>query len=296
MTTASPTDALQAKLRDFLRTGIVVSDDVMHAIDATVSSRDAKALAALLSDPSDCEADTVLELMFYPEPALQEDIEPVLTAHFFTAADADAIAGSLARETIRVPVTLPHGRGVMAVPATKDLLRRMMERLHIDRQLHPVLSEALAHRVTEPEHLLRLRVMLRNHPRPVSDAAAGILKEWIFQMHGKSPRFFAAFRFLLEFLDYAPPGADLYFLLMKEKAALVQELARAEKSRAALRHHHVEALMLRGMSLFCVDRAELQKKIVLIDHICLALFGKTEIMEDPDVVETSVPADTGAAG
>jgi len=285
-----PPHDLSEKIAALLEQGVSVTDDVMHAIDATFSAHNAGELIGILSDPSNCEADAIFELIFYPDQTFQETIEPFLMARSFAPEDVELIVRSLALKNLTVTVLLPHGRGLMKVPVTESILRQLVLRLNIERQIDLRLVSALARGVTEPAYHMRLRVFLRNCRREFSDAALDFLRSWIEKMYAKSPHFEKAFRFLLEFFDYATPETDIYQLLMKEKGALVQQIARAEKCEAALQTHHVEALMLRGMPILCVDIDDIRKKIVLIDHICLSMFGKTEMLDHPDIIERAIPS------
>lgn len=279
---------LSDEISRLLRKGIFLGDAVMHAIDATFSAQNADALINLLNDPSNCDADAILELIFYPDQTFQETIEPLLMARSYASTEVDAIARSIILQDLEISVFLPRQRGRMKIHLTEPILRQLLRRLNIDRQIDPHLSEVLTRRVTEPEDLLRFRVLLRNRPKAFSALAGDFLTAWIEKMYGKSPYFEKAFRFLLDFLDYAAHQTDIYQLLMKEKGALVQQIARAEKFEAALRSHHMETLMLRGMPRLCVDAADLHKKCVLIDHICLSMFGKTEMMDLSDGVAAAI--------
>ena len=61
----------------------------------------------------------------------------------------------------------------------------------------------------------------------------------------------------------------------------LQSIDQAEKSEQALEKSSVEALMLKGMTILSINTAEARKKIVLIDHICISIFGKTELFGYP---------------
>lgn len=280
--------ALIEKIAELLQGGIVLSADVMHAIDATFSTQSANELSEILYDPFNCEADAIFELIFYPDLNFQEKIEPVLMSQSVSLIDEDPIARALARKNLRVPVILPHKRGLMTIDMTESIIQQLLMRLHIDRKIDPRLENALANRVAESAAHHRLRVLLRNCRKPFPDAACDFLMQWIEKMYGTSPYFDEAFRFLLDFFDYAAPEKDIYMLLMKEKKALAHHIDRAEKSETALRSNHVEALMLRGMPLLCINVADVRKRIVLIDHICLSIYGKTDMLDMPNRIATAI--------
>jgi hypothetical protein len=111
-------------------------------------------------------------------------------------------------------------------------------------------------------------------------------------MHGKSFLFDDAFIFLLDFFEYADPGEDIYKALMREKKAILKSMARSEKNEKALSTHSAEVLMLRGVHLLSVDTGEARRKVTLIDHICINLFGKTEMFGMAPPEERTISAET----
>jgi hypothetical protein len=139
------------------------------------------------------------------------------------------------------------------------------------------LAETLSRFITDASENIRIRVLLRNCRSEFSDPACAFLCTCIENMYTVSPYFWNVLTFLLNFFDYADPEADIYLSLMEEKKAVLQSIAQAEKTEHALNHQCVEALMLKGINILSINIADAREKIVLIDHICISIFGKTEL-------------------
>ncbi len=279
---------LGKKISELIQNGILITDEVMHYIDSTFSNPSVQELRRILSDPSNCEADTVFELIFYPDLPLQEKIEPILTSGNYNEKDIEPAVRYLSQKKITVPVTFPDQRGTLSLQPTDSIIRQLLVRLNITQQLDPRLSEALSRYVTDTTENLRIRVMLRNCRTKFSDSICDFLCACFKKMYAASPLFWSVFRFLLNFLDYADPKADIYSCLMEEKKAVLQSIDHAEKSEQALKHNSVEALMLKGMTILSINIADARQRIVLIDHICISIFGKTELYGIMDPIETPV--------
>ncbi len=265
------------KISALIRSGITISNDVMHYIDSTFSNPSIEDFARILSDPSNCETETVFELIFYPDLQMQEKIESFLINKTYSKNDIKSAASYLSQKKMTVPVAFPDQRGPLFVRPTDSTIRQFIARLNITRQIDARLVETLSSFVTDTPENLRIRVRLRNCRSEFSDPVCAFLCAFIENMYTSSPYFWNALIFLLNFFDYADPKADIYLSLMGEKKAVLQSIAQAEKTEQALKHHCVEALMLKGVNILSINIADARKKIVLIDHICISIFGKTEL-------------------
>ncbi len=269
--------ALGDKISDLIRYGITISNDVMHYIDSTFSNPSIEEFARILSDPSNCETDTVFELIFYPDRQIQEQLESSLKTKYYDADDVNSAISYLLQKEMTVPVTFPDQRGTLSVLLPDSTIRQFMVRLNITRQINARLVETLSRFVTDESENLRIRVLWRNCRAEFSDSVCAFLCTCIEKMYTASPYFWNAVKFLLNFFDYADPEADIYLGLMQEKKTILHSIGQAEKSEKALESNNVEVLMLKGVNILAINIADARKKIVLIDHICISIFGKTEL-------------------
>ena len=268
---------LGEKVSELIRNGITLTNDVMHYIDSTFLTPSAEALNRILADPSDCEAETLCELIFYPDRQMQLKLEPALTENSYDEADVESAVSYLVQQKKDIVVCFPDARGSLLLPLTDSVIRPLLARLKITQKLDPGLLTTLSRVIPDGSEILRIRVLLRNCRRQFSDSEYSFLCTCIERMYATSVFFANAFTFLLDFFEYTEPGQDIYDGLMQEKKALLKSIAQAEKNEKALEKNNVEVLMLQGVHILSIDMAQARKKIVLIDHICISIFGKTEL-------------------
>ena len=63
------------EIKKILSKCIDQSDDVVHYIDSTFSNPTVKDLEAILADDANCEKDSLMELLFFPDESLQIQLE-----------------------------------------------------------------------------------------------------------------------------------------------------------------------------------------------------------------------------
>ncbi len=88
-----PSNDLGEKILELIRIGIMIDDEVMHYIDSTFSDPSIEEFERILSDPSNCETETVFELIFYPDIQMQEKIEPILKTNNYSSDDIASATG-----------------------------------------------------------------------------------------------------------------------------------------------------------------------------------------------------------
>jgi len=277
MTTQPPAHGLGKKILELILNGITMDDDVMHYIDSTFSNPSVEEFARILSDPSNCETETVFELIFYPDMKIQEKVESILKTNNYSAEDAESTICYLLKKKMTIPITFPDQRGTLTAHPTDSSIRQFMARLNITKQIAQRLDKTLSRVVTDEPDNLQIRVMLRNCRTQFSDPVCNFLCICIGKMYAESAYFWNAFTFLLNFFEYTDPAKDIYFSLTGEKKKLLKNIEQAEENEQALAKNSVEALMLKGVSILSINIADARKKIVLIDHICISIFGKTEL-------------------
>lgn len=268
---------LGEKIAELIRNGITLTDDVIHYIDSTFLTPSAEALSRILADPSNCEAETLCELIFYPDRQMQLTIEPALTEASYNEADVESAASYLMQQKQDIAVYFPDARGSLLLPLTDSVIRQLLSRLKITQKPDPRLVATLSRVIPDESEILKIRVLLRNCRRQFFDSECSFLCACIEKMYATSVFFADAFLFLIDFFEYAEPGQDIYDRLMQEKKTLLKSIAQAEKNEKALEKNNVEVLMLQGVPILSIDIAQARKKTVLIDHICMSIFGKTEL-------------------
>jgi len=268
---------LGEKIADLFQEGITISDDVMHYIDSTFSNPSLTEFSRILSDPSNCDTEPVFELIFYPDLQMQEKIESILITKTYTKTDIESAVSYLAQKQIPVPVVFPDQRGTLSILLTDSIIRQFIIRLNLTKQMDARLVETVSRCIADESENLKIRVMLRNCRTNFSNPIIIFLCTYIKKIYPASAYFWTGFIFLLNFFDYTDSATDMYSSLMREKKTILHSIEQAEKTEQALKANNVESLMLKGISLLAINIADARKKIVLIDHICISIFGKTEL-------------------
>ena len=268
---------LGEKISELIQNGIILTDDVLHYIDSTFLNPSIETLNRILVDPSNCEAETVAELIFFPDLNMQKKLESTLNKNYYNETDVESAISYLLQKKIAVAVTFPDNRGSLRIRMTDSTIRQFMARLKITKKMNVRLLETMSRVIPDKSENLQIRVMLRNCRIQFSDTVISFLCACIEKMYSASDFFAEAFAFLLNFFEYTEPGQDIYHHLMQEKKIILNSIEQAEKNEKAMAVNNIEILMLKGVHILTVDMADARKKMVLIDHICISMFGKTEL-------------------
>lgn len=266
---------LAQTLTAILTKGIPLTPTVLQFMESTLGITTPSELEDLAAADTDGQADSLIELIFFPDEPLQVQVEPILSQEQFTPEDQKKILTHLLDTLPRAAVLFPEHSQKAHIPLPESAARKFLERLKISKQLH----EDLVHAVTRhmaPDHALLVRVKLRNAPFLHTAGNISFLCDY-FKAFGPRPGdFFSFFDFTLGFLQELPPAAPIYPALMKKKESCYQNLKKAEKFEQQLEKYNIETLMLRGIRTPCINMDDMKARIDIIDRIALAVFNKIE--------------------
>jgi hypothetical protein len=272
MCTESSAAYIAAKVREILERGMDLSPETLRFIDGTFSDPSAAEVEATLEDDASVERDSLLELLFSPDEALQIELENLLAIQHRANPDAEEVAARLAMAPLAVIFRFPGGRGELKVALTPRLARRLTSELRITRNLPAPAAEVIDVNFTGRARQ-RLRVMIRNARFDFTAANTEFLCALIprLDVHGDDGR--KCFAFALELLAEIGESEDIYAKLVARKKWLARALHHNQRQREHLAQANVETLLSRGERLTWVDEAETRSQIGFIDRICLAVFG-----------------------
>ena len=74
----SKNNQVAEKIIAILQNGLTLGEDTQHFIDSTFSNPSVSELEEILQDDSNCERDSLLELLFFPDESLQLQFEPLI--------------------------------------------------------------------------------------------------------------------------------------------------------------------------------------------------------------------------
>jgi hypothetical protein len=272
--TSSPAAArLADTLRTILAHGLDITPDTLRFIDATFSPPSAAGLAAILKDDDAPECDSLLELLFAPDEALQIELEDWLSLPAREPLASEAVVAALILAPLTVGFRFPDGRGTLAVALTPHLARRLVDGLRIDRELPPQVAEVIACAVPG-RCRQRVRVMLRNARFDFTPAHGEFLCTLIRQLDFQTEEDRAGFAFALELLAEVPAAADIHAALAARKQWLAKAWHHGRRLREQLAEANFETLRSRGQRLTWVDEALVRRHMDHVDRICVAVYGR----------------------
>jgi len=284
------------RIVDALNAGGDLGDDDLEFIDVSLFPPDPEELAAFLSNDENSERDTLLDLIFYPDQALQIDLEPLLEAGRFSPADEKRILEGLLDADIDVPVRMPNGRELVRLRLPEFIKYRYLDRLNVAWQPHTDVVAAIDDQVSAPLRPV-VKVRLRNTGLRLESGQALFLGRFFTRMDDGHPDYLACLDLVLSLLDEKKGAVEVYRLLVDYKRTCFRCLQQARRFETLLRRSNMETLMLQGIRPPQESPDEWVRRMALIDRICYGVYGRTEIMampvEEPlrEVADLDTPAE-----
>jgi hypothetical protein len=270
---------LADQIRKILGNGITLGSDVVHYIDSTFSNPTIEELQAILQDDSNCEKDSLIELLFFPDETMQLELEEMLEKLQLGKQDEDLVRDALCQESLIVNMRLPEGRGSLNLNLPHEVAPGFIARLHISKHLHEKLREAI-NKYAEEDTRFDYKVKIRNSRFSPAQKNIDFLCNFFEKLKPQSHDFNTCLDFALSFIDELEEDRDLYQALMAKKKFYLRSLQKANKLETQLQKNNLETLLSQGKRVILVDKADARKKMLIIDRISRAIFGKTEYFED----------------
>ena len=281
--------ALEIELR--LSAGITVDPETLHFFSSTFSIESPAELAALLAEPEDSEAQSLLELLFTPDQAVRVDLEAVIEKHRCTAGDKKRLVANLDRKSLTVPIKFSEQEDAPCVNPTKDLLETYVDGLNITLQLPPRLVKAIDLRLTRRERAM-VKAVLRHAPLKLTDQVSSFFVKLLEGSNRSGKSIKADIELCLAIFAEQPTVEHLFGLFMTKKRRLLQQLQLAARFEKQLAADNMETLMLKGVRIPHIDQDEARRSIARIDDICMTVFEGTDpLLQVPTDVELGTFSD-----
>jgi len=274
---------LADEIRKILGNGVTLSSEVIHYIDSTFSNPTTKELQTILHDDSNCEKDSLMELLLFPDETMQLQLESLLERLHFQHGDEKSVLGNLLQDPMQVTLRFPGDRGSLRLRITEDLACRFISRLNISRHLNPNLLEALNQHQKETISD-RIKVKLRNSRFSPTTEKIEFLCLFFKKFDSQDMDIFECLDVALSFLDEPTMDNDIYRTLMAKKKFYFRSLQKAKQLEAQLQKQNVETLMAQGKKVVLIDQRDARKKMRIIDRISRVVFGKTEYFDKTALV------------
>lgn len=257
---------------DVLARGIHIDAGVWHYMASMGWDASPDRLTAVLSASGDWEADSLIELIFFPDEAVQLRLEALLETHVFDAADQQAIIDQLSRYRPRVTVHVAPDIPALCTPMPEAAIGPFVNRLRITHNLAPDLKKAIETH-TAPGNQTRLKVRFRNCDLAQTVPEVDFLSLFFRKMDAHSPGFLSYVDFILAFLGECPGESDYHSALRIKRQTCEQQEKMAVQFESRLATSNMETLMLQGIRPPAIRATEARKTMRLIDTICTVLYG-----------------------
>jgi hypothetical protein len=251
----------------------------MHFIDSTFSSPRTNELEIIIADSSDCERDSLIELIFFPDEEIQAKLEDLLESHNYCREDENKVLDYLSSRQIESTIYFPDNKGTLSVKMPYDAAGRFLARLNIHRNIDEKISAAIDTYVSE-KMKISVRVKIRNIVNEIAENKVLFLCNFFEKVEDESDDFLECLDFILSLLDEAENTSNLFSAFMDKKRFYFKNLQRAEKFRQQLEKGNMETMILQGVKVPYINIEDETRKMELIDKISLSVFGRTEYFED----------------
>ena len=269
---------LEHAIETIWRQGLALTPDALHYIDSTFSNPSLRELEEILCDESNCEKDSLLELIFFPDQTLQVQLEDLLESHDFQTEDEEKTSRALIAKRLQTTLLFPASRGRLTLAVPDWAVGRFISRLNISKKLDPAIIDAIRLYVPQPYQAL-CKVKLRNTRFKFTPNKIFFLNAFFKKMAVEFRIVLNAYDFLLAFFEELEDDTDLYRALTQKKRFYFQNLQKAEMFEAQLKSSNMETLLLQGVRMPYINTDEARCRMGLIDRICYAVFGKSDFLE-----------------
>jgi hypothetical protein len=200
---------LLARIEMFIETGGRLTENVLAYIETALFPPTPGRLAAFLSDDTDCERDSLLDLIFSPDQAVQVDLEPLLEKARYTLEDEALFHDRLMARAINAPVDMPDGSPLVRVQVPGFIKSQYLARLNIAWQLDSHVAAAIESGVSAGRGPA-IKVRLRNAGIRFTSCLHGpscavFSNEW----RRSDSDYLACLDLVLSLLETAAEGADV---------------------------------------------------------------------------------------
>jgi hypothetical protein len=271
-------ELLAEEIASILKEGIQLSPDALHFIDSTYSNPSPQELANILEDESDCERDTLVEFIFFPDESIQIRLEDLLERLDLNDKEAESVIELLLQKERRTTVYYPDTTKPLIVRMPPSAVDPFLARLNISRKLDKELVDAIHKNVSENARTL-VKVKLRNVRKIPVGPKLHFLSTYFEKMDVSDNDSIECLELVLDVLDDLNDNTEIFSGLMARKRFYFKSVLKADKFEAKLKKSNMEVLMLQGQRAPYIDKSDAIKKMALIDKVSLSVFGNTRSLD-----------------
>ena len=273
--------AFADEISSLLQNGVCLGPDSQGYIDSTLSNPSPARVKAVLSDPEHCERDTLIELIFFPDPSVQLKLEDLIESGRFNEQDQDQVVRLLEDRSLQTRIRFADDRQDIRMPLPPEAIEPFIARLCMTVRL----PDAIIHHCDQrlpPDRRGHVKVRLRNARLTLVQNQIRILTDMLSALADDND-LLVCMDFVLDVMAESAEKADFETVLVKKRRALARDIKKMQKFQLLLEQDNIETLVMRGERIPLIDIGDAQKKIAMIDKISLMMFGTTDTMHAPAV-------------
>jgi hypothetical protein len=262
----SKCELLAEKIVSLLSKGIYLDSGVIHYIDSTLGRPTLQELEAVITDKNNCERDSLLELIFYPDETIQAQLEPVLASQTFTREDIKKVGARLSTFKPNIVLLWPHGERFLKLPLPGSVINNFVDRLNICTRTDFRIIEAIDIGVRASDKAL-VKVKLRNRRFYETDNKSSFLCKFFKSNLTENLYFFTCLDFIIEFFNGLKNDNDIFNSMAQKKILYSSLIKKAADLTEQLNKKNFEILMAGNVRIPYLDVAEYKRQIEIIDLI-----------------------------
>ncbi|MDO9567705.1 MAG: hypothetical protein Q7J15_13350 [Candidatus Desulfaltia sp.] len=261
------------KIEQIFTYGFVLSDDIMYYIDSTFLSPSINELEEIINDEHNCERDSLIELLFFPDESMQIKLEEFLESEDFKKKDEEKVLSYILDKKLLTTIRFPGSEDSLKLFLPKSSAMQFLSRLNISRKLNKRLIKAIDEFVSD-KCRTAVKVRLRNARVEFTENKIMFLRSFLKKLKVEDNYFFKCLDFILDFFDGIKDDKNILQSLLDKKELYFQNLQKASGFEELLNKNNMETLISRGVRIPHISKEDVMHNIVIIDTIVLAVYGK----------------------
>jgi hypothetical protein len=263
------------RISQVFENGFDIDDDTWHHLQTTLMEPTPSSVAALINNVDDCEGDSLTELLFYPDEAMQIFLEPTIESMVFTPKDQGNIIALLLSQSFHTKLLFHACKKAVDLKMPELAVRKFVRRLNLIFRLPAKLADTINRRL--PEDLGKsIKVRLRNSNMDLADHHVELLNLFLTRLDYTHPDYQSWIDFGVSILPEITSSTRIYEFFMDKKRFYLQSIEKAELFFEKLRHSNMETLMMQNERVAFMPPEKGRQIVAHIDQICRATFGYSE--------------------
>ncbi|HUV50395.1 MAG TPA: hypothetical protein VMW78_05175 [Anaerolineae bacterium] len=261
------------KIEQIFKHDFVLSDDIIHYIDSTFLSPSINELEEIINDEHNCERDSLIELLFFPDESMQIKLEEFLESEDFKKEDEEKVLSYILDKKLLTTIRFPESKDSLKLFLPKSSAMQFLSRLNISRKPDKRLIKAIDEFVSD-KFRTSVKVRLRNARFEFTENKIMFLRSFFQKLKVEDNYFFKCLDFMLDFFDEIKDDKNILQSLLDKKELYFQNLQKASGFEELLNKNNMETLISRGVRIPHISKEDAMHNIVIIDTIIFAVYGK----------------------